>query len=34
MLIKSEEVTVKITAKVSDNDCLIYSCEWQSENYL
>ena len=34
MFIKSDEVTVKVTAKVTDEDCRIYSWEWQSENDL
>jgi len=32
MLIKNEEAAVKITAKVTDDDCRIYSWEWQNEN--
>ena len=32
MLIKSDEATVKITAKVTNDDCRICSWEWQGEN--
>jgi len=34
MLIKSDEATVKVTAKVNKDDCRAYSWEWQSENDL
>jgi len=34
MLIKSDEATVKITAKVNNDDCRIYEWKWQSENEL
>jgi len=31
MLIKSGEATLKITAKVTNDDCRIYSWEWHNE---
>ena len=31
---EQSQVTVKITAKVTDEDCRIYSWEWQGENDL
>jgi len=34
MLIKSNEAMVKITAKVTNDDCRIHSWEWQAENDL
>jgi len=32
MLIKNDEKTVKITAKVNNDNCHIYRWEWQYEN--
>jgi len=32
MFIENDEATVKITAKITDGDCRIYSWKWQHEN--
>jgi len=34
MLIKSDDATLKFTAQVTNDDCRIYSWEWQGESDL